>query len=103
MSALITPLLTFSNSCPSQEAFPARDTPEGHAVTTMLNRVSVFFSHMGKCPILVADAMPEVWPIVQRLIELGSKIEPVVESAIKVIMCVHVRSYVLLLLAFWPG
>jgi hypothetical protein len=87
MTTLITPLVTFANkvSCPS--AFPQKGSTDLTAVTEMLHRVAVFFSNLGKCPLVVSEAMPEVWIFVKRLIELGSAHETVVESAIKVIMC----------------
>ena len=90
MSSLLSPLRTLAEGCQSAESFPAKGTTAHFAVTEMLHRVAVLFQNLGKCPSIAADALPEVWPLVQRYVELAAAHEAVVESAAKIIMCVSV-------------
>ena len=86
LTKLIAPLQT------QAEAMTAAKGASMFAVSEMMHRIAVFLQHCDKTPDVVSDALPEVWTLVKRYIELASTQEQVVESAVKIVMCALART-----------
>lgn len=85
---LLRPLAALVQAYQPQGKFPADDRRVATTATDGMHRAAMFTQHLSSCPSFIGGHLPHLWEFIVNFTSLASQQEAIVESSLKVIMCV---------------